>query len=114
MTKRTARPLGGRFELIGPVGLLTIVLAQAAAADSEFPELTVHGLLDLRYQHSDAAPGELEHGLGKLRAGGERDRWRVNEAAATLQVRLDWDWMVNATVKYADRQSAPSGPALTP
>lgn len=78
------------------------------ADDGQFPELTWHGLLDLRYQHSDAAPGELEHGLGKLRAGGgERDRWRVNEAAATLQVRLDWDWMLNATVKYADRQSAP-------
>ncbi|WP_157199703.1 hypothetical protein [Methylomonas koyamae] len=77
------------------------------ADDGQFPEFTWHGLLDLRYQHSDAAPGELEHGLGKLRAGGDRDRWRVNEAAATLQVRLDWDWMVNATVKYADRQSAP-------
>ncbi|WGS87343.1 hypothetical protein [Methylomonas sp. UP202] len=79
----------------------------SAAADGQFPEVTWHGLLDLRYQHSDAAPGELEQGLGKLRAGGERARWRLNEAAATLQVRLDWDWMLNATVKYADRQSTP-------
>ncbi|NOV29391.1 hypothetical protein [Methylomonas sp. ZR1] len=92
------------------VALLIVSSLQSparGAADGQFPEVTWHGLLDLRYQHSDAAPGELEHGLGKLRAGGERDRWRVNEAAATLQVRLDWDWMLNATVKYADRQSTP-------
>lgn len=90
------------------VGSALLIQAKPSLCDEgQFPEFTWHGLLDLRYQHSDAVPGQLEQGLGKLREGGERDRWRINEAAATLQVRLDWDWMATATLKYADRQSAP-------
>jgi len=96
-----------RILLVVLLTLFGLMMRICRADDGQFPEVTWHGLLDLRYQHSDAAPGELEHGLSKLRAGGERDRWRVNEAAATLQVRFDWDWMLNATVKYADRQSTP-------
>jgi hypothetical protein len=90
------------------IGSALLIQAKPSLSDEgQFPEFTWHGLLDLRYQHSDAAPGQLEQGLGKLREGGERDRWRSNEAAATLQVRLDWDWMATATLKYADRQSSP-------
>jgi hypothetical protein len=90
------------------IGSALLIQAKPSLSDEgQFPEFTWHGLLDLRYQHSDAAPGQLEQGLGKLREGGERDHWQINEAAATLQVRLDWDWMATATLKYADRQSTP-------
>ncbi|PPD34290.1 MAG: hypothetical protein CTY19_05435 [Methylomonas sp.] len=90
------------------IGSALLIQAKPSLCDEgQFPEFTWHGLLDLRYQHSDAAPGQLEQGLGKLREGGERDRWQINEAATTLQVRLDWDWMATATLKYAHRQSAP-------
>ncbi|OQW73221.1 MAG: hypothetical protein BVN35_11985 [Proteobacteria bacterium ST_bin11] len=124
-TLNPARSIPGRRQPIGTVGhrplpahrhvsalvlIGSALLIQAKPSlcdEGQFPEFTWHGLLDLRYQHSDAAPGQLEQGLGKLREGGERDRWQINEAAATLQVRLDWDWMATATLKYADYQSAP-------
>lgn len=104
------RPLPARRHVSAVLLIGSALLIQAKPSlcdEGQFPEFTWHGLLDLRYRHSDAAPGQLEQGLGKLREGGERDRWRINEAAATLQVRLDWDWMATATLKYADRQSSP-------
>lgn len=95
----SGKPWAGLF-----VGIWLMGLSCSLFADANFPELDWHGLLDLRYQHSDAASGQLEQGLGKFRSGGDTDRLRLNEAAIRVSARLNWDWSAFLTVKYADRQ----------
>lgn len=98
----------GKFgRLFRLMALTTCSTAWPCIADSgpDFPEFSSHGLLDLRYQQSQAAAGETEYGLGKFRSGG--DRLYLNEAAVTLKMKLDWDWSATLTAKYADRQEQP-------
>ncbi len=79
----------------------------ADVLDTGFFAVNLHGLLDLRYQHADSRPGEIENGLGKFRFGGENSRVGVNEAALVVQTHLGWDWTGTATLKYADKQRNP-------
>lgn len=78
-----------------------------SVADSTFPEFTLHGLVDLRYQHTAAQPSWTDNGLGKFRSGGENNRFLINEGAVTLQTRLGWDWTGTVTAKYSDGQKNP-------
>jgi len=89
------------------IGCFLLGFALAANAESGLFDISIHGLLDLRYQYSDAPPGETENGLGKFRTGGNTSRFRANEAALTLQSSLGWDWSAIATVKYANKQYNP-------
>ncbi|GAB6139721.1 hypothetical protein JCM14076_04500 [Methylosoma difficile] len=76
------------------------------ADESVYPAFSAHGLLDLRYQNTDASRGWLDNGLGKFRSGGDTDRVRMNEAALSVQGQW-WDWSGTVTAKYADEQDNP-------
>lgn len=62
--------------------------AFVSAQDSEFPQFTVHGVLDARVIRTDTTESWLEGGLGKARYGsenGERETlWRLSQASVVF------------------------------
>jgi hypothetical protein len=89
------------------LGLLIAAAPAAALADAlPWPEFSLHGLADLRHRQIDARPGWIDGGLGKFRAGGDAGRFRIDEAAVTVQARL-WELAATATLKYAADQRNP-------
>jgi hypothetical protein len=78
--------------------------------DDDTPSLSLHGLLDAGVHYADSnLNGETAGGLGKFRYDAQQLAPRINEAAFTLQSRLNWDWNALLTAKYASDSSQPFG-----
>ncbi len=75
----------------------------------EFPDIQLHGLLDLRYLNVDGANTWLDGGLSKFSYGhgGGTNLLNFNQAALVLQSRLDWSWSGILTAKSSERQNNP-------
>ncbi|MDD4915900.1 MAG: hypothetical protein PHW13_12780 [Methylococcales bacterium] len=91
--------------------LSALALCGAAIADTDhFPDLDIHGMLDLRYQHPEGPVSWVAGGLGKLsydqgQSGG--NIFSLNQAALLMQSRFNWSWSGSLTAKYSDRQNTP-------
>jgi hypothetical protein len=86
-----------------------LINTAAAATEGSVPlSLEAHGLLDLRYLHTEGSQSWLDQDLGKFRFGGNdggNDYLRLNEAALSVQARLNWVWSGTVTIKSAARQT---------
>jgi hypothetical protein len=73
----------------------------------DFHGIQAHGVADFRYLHTDS---DSQHNtdFSVFRDGGaNRDFFRVNEAALTLQGRISWSWTASITAKYAHNAKNP-------
>ena len=68
-------------------------------------DFKVHGLVDFRFIHADTAQSWVDEGLGKFAYGGDGSNlFRVDQAALSMQARLNWDWTGMVTAKYGNSQ----------
>lgn len=73
----------------------------------EFHNIQAHGVADFRYFHTDS-DSQSNNDFSLFREGGaNRDLFRVNEAALTLQGRINWSWTASITAKYAHNAKNP-------
>lgn len=88
------------------VFLSALFFTNALLAD-DFHNIQAHGVADFRYFHTDSdSPNNTD--FSTFRNGGaNRDLFRVNEAALTLQGRLSWAWTASITAKYAHNAKNP-------
>jgi hypothetical protein len=109
------KPQVDRLAKYWRVGLVCywFCLSQIGFAEQEnsaFPDMEVHGLLDLRYMHPDGEHTWLDGDLGKLSYDNGKSGsniFNLEQAALQIQTRFDWDWLANLTAKYSDRQTNP-------
>jgi len=86
--------------------LSTLFFTNVLLAD-EFHNIQAHGVADFRYIHTDSdCPNNTDFSV--FRDGGaNRDLFRVNETALTLQGRISWSWTASITAKYAHHAKNP-------
>lgn len=89
-----------------------MIAGMPAIAEENFPQLDVHGLIDLRAVQTDDQPGWLDRGLGKTRFGGKRgddDRLTGGLGEASLILRPQFYWGVGGHLhlKVDKDQAAP-------
>jgi hypothetical protein len=84
----------------------TLFFTNVLLAD-DFHNIQAHGVADFRYIHTDSdSPNNTDFSV--FRDGGaNRDLFRVNEAALTLQGRISWSWTASITAKYAHNAKNP-------
>jgi hypothetical protein len=94
--------------LATPLGCpaLDVLLGEA----DDFPNLQIHGVLDLRYLHPAGPTSWVAGGLGKLSYADGRnasDIFNLSQAILVVQSQLAWNWSGSLTAKYSDRQDLP-------
>lgn len=73
----------------------------------DFHNIQAHGVADFRYFHTDS-DSQSNNDFSLFREGGaNRDLLRVNEAALTVQGRINWSWTAAITAKYAHNAKNP-------
>lgn len=81
--------------------LLSICFFSQNGFADDFHHIQAHGVADFRYFHTDS-DSQNNTDFSVFRNGGaNRDLFRVNEAALTLQGRISWNWTASITAKYA-------------
>lgn len=88
-------------------GCLSALFFTTTAFSDDFHGIQAHGVADFRYFHTDS-DSQNNTDFSMFREGGaNRDLFRVNEAALTLQGRLSWSWTASITAKYAHNAKNP-------
>ena len=82
------------------IGWISAIVFVNTLNAADFHNIQVHGEADFRYIHTNS-DSQNNTDFSKFWDGGaNRDLFHVNEAALTLQGRLNWSWTASITAKY--------------